>query len=440
MGLPSPSLLLPKLPGAAAHWRLELFCKSADQLATLCTFFTANGITRVNIPNKQPEDDLLGTTQKLRSLGIDVCVHYSFKQQYKQTVEHSASRFSAFCSALPDDVDVLLVSGGGKKKKLDTVSALDIAASWPPTQGRAVRPTPAQPSPVPASSSVPHSPSHMPTSPASPLQLQLLPEKQQQQAPTHQVWGSLPGALRCPAAHTTVSMRMAAVTCPPPHTRHAPKLLCPPQASLPSQKLRPTMPGHPHVIACASNLPALAQSTPTASTQHPTATARPPARTFSVCFNPYLPEGQMGEERRRLVSKLRSGLVRAVWLQVGSDFDRLESQLAFLKDACTRVKTSAASPGSMASADEAGVQLFGSVFIPSKMLLAQMAFRPWNGVYLSKEYLSGVPAAEAITQSMLEVYSRHGVIPLVETAVKSAADLQHVRQLLAKGYGGGAAC
>ncbi|MEW5296973.1 MAG: hypothetical protein WDW36_000214 [Sanguina aurantia] len=357
MGLPSPSLLLPKLPGAAAHWRLELFCKSADQLATLCTFFTANGITRVNIPNKQPEDDLLGTTQKLRSLGIDVCVHYSFKQQYKQTVEHSASRFSAFCSALPDDVDVLLVSGGGKKKKLDTVSALDIAASWPPTQGRAVRPTPAQPSPVPASSSVPHSPSHTPTSPASPLQLQLLPEKQRQQrAPTHQ------------------------------------------------------------------------------------ATARPPARTFSVCFNPYLPEGQMGEERRRLVSKLRSGLVRAVWLQVGSDFDRLESQLAFLKDACTRVKTSAASPGSMASADEAGVQLFGSVFIPSKMLLAQMAFRPWNGVYLSKEYLSGVPAAEAITQSMLEVYSRHGVIPLVETAVKSAADLQHVRQLLAKGYGGGAAC
>lgn len=109
MGLPAPSLLLPKLPGAAAHWRLELFCKSADQLATLCTFFTANGITRVNIPNKQPEDDLLGTTQKLRSLGIDVCVHYSFKQQYKQTVEHSASRFSAFCSALPDEVDVSLV-------------------------------------------------------------------------------------------------------------------------------------------------------------------------------------------------------------------------------------------------------------------------------------------------------------------------------------------
>lgn len=39
----------------------------------------------------------------------------------------------------------------------------------------------------------------------------------------------------------------------------------------------------------------------------------------------------MEEERKRLVSKLRSGLVHAVWLQVGSDFNRLDSQLTFLK-------------------------------------------------------------------------------------------------------------
>ena len=40
----------------------------------------------------------------------------------------------------------------------------------------------------------------------------------------------------------------------------------------------------------------------------------------------------------------------------------------------------------------------GSVFLPSRKLLAQMKFRPWNGVFLSDEYLGSVEAATAITR------------------------------------------
>lgn len=37
-----------------------------------------------------------------------------------------------------------------------------------------------------------------------------------------------------------------------------------------------------------------------------------------------------------------------------------------------------------------GIRLdkFGSVFLPTKQLLAQQRFRPWKGVYLSREVLT----------------------------------------------------
>lgn len=34
----------------------------------------------------------------------------------------------------------------------------------------------------------------------------------------------------------------------------------------------------------------------------------------------------------------------------------------------------------------------------------QMKFRPWGGVYLSEEYLSGVEAADEATRRILDVY------------------------------------
>ena len=63
-------------------------------------------------------------------------------------------------------------------------------------------------------------------------------------------------------------------------------------------------------------------------------------------------------------------------------------------------------------------------------LLAQMRFRPWNGVFLSEDYLGSIEAAERITSELLEAYRQHGVVPLVESAVRSVADYRRLGDLL----------
>ena len=59
-----------------------------------------------------------------------------------------------------------------------------------------------------------------------------------------------------------------------------------------------------------------------------------------------------------------------------------------------------------------------------------MRYRPWNGVFLSEEYLSGLDAAEGITKSVLKIYSRYGVVPLVESNISSAVELRRCHELL----------
>ncbi|KAJ1410773.1 hypothetical protein B484DRAFT_366824 [Ochromonadaceae sp. CCMP2298] len=84
---------------------------------------------------------------------------------------------------------------------------------------------------------------------------------------------------------------------------------------------------------------------------------------ISVAFNPYLPnEEQRQEERDRLVAKLDTGLVSRVYLQFGTDAALLEEGLRFLQGH----KEGQGGP----------VDVVGSVFLPSKQLLARFRFRP----------------------------------------------------------------
>ena len=59
-----------------------------------------------------------------------------------------------------------------------------------------------------------------------------------------------------------------------------------------------------------------------------------------------------------------------------------------------------------------------------------MKYRPWNGVFLSDKYLSGVETAEGITASILRLYHQYGVQPLVESNITSAAELQRCHALM----------
>ena len=148
---------------------------------------------------------------------------------------------------------------------------------------------------------------------------------------------------------------------------------------------------------------------------------------IGVAFNPYIPDrAQREHERARLRLKVGTGRVSAIWLQLGSDLELLADGLQFL-ETLTAERRDAAMP----------LRLYGSVFVPSRQLLARMKFRPWNGVYLSEHYLSSVEGAEEVTRAAVALYAVHGVEVFVETAVRSRAELEHVRKLLELDLDGG---
>lgn len=89
-------------------------------------------------------------------------------------------------------------------------------------------------------------------------------------------------------------------------------------------------------------------------------------------------------------SKLATGLVSSVWLQLGTDPGRLRKGLEFLR--------------AEAAGREPPVRVVGSLAVPSRKFLAMMKFRPWGGVQLTEEYLASVESADAVTRRILEVY------------------------------------
>jgi hypothetical protein len=137
---------------------------------------------------------------------------------------------------------------------------------------------------------------------------------------------------------------------------------------------------------------------------------------LAVAFNPFFPDAERrAQERERLRGKLLAarGRVSAVYLQAGSDVRRLQEGLVFLRRLLDEVEghgdglagvcqaADEEQPGSSArpsppapkrqrrhqqqgDEQERGgrVQVFGSVFVPSRKLLAAMRFRPWGGVFL----------------------------------------------------------
>jgi len=138
-----------------------------------------------------------------------------------------------------------------------------------------------------------------------------------------------------------------------------------------------------------------------------------------VAFNPYYEDRTQAElERSRLRKKLATRQVDTVWLQFGSDTTLLEQSLQWLT--------------SELEEEVRPRRVVGSLFLPTKQLIAQQRFRPWNGVFLSSEYLSGPEGAEAITIELLRIYAHFGVEILVEApGVRVTKDVALLRSLLA---------
>merc|ERR1711935_1212667 len=76
------------------------------------------------------------------------------------------------------------------------------------------------------------------------------------------------------------------------------------------------------------------------------------------------------------------------------------------------------------------VGIAGSLFLPTKKLIAQQKFRPWNGVFLCPLFLNGAEEATAIVSEMIQVYNANNVEMLWEApGIRTEKDMKMVREL-----------
>ena len=143
----------------------------------------------------------------------------------------------------------------------------------------------------------------------------------------------------------------------------------------------------------------------------------PPHVKIGVAFNPYYPT-HMDEEFQRLEAKLKTGYVSSVWLNMGSDTDKLRMALESITTMDIVVNT--------------GVRLIGSIFVPSKALLNKFRFRMWSGLYLGEDYMTDVEGANTVTDRILALYAQYNVEPLVESAIRTEKDVQQLTELMTK--------
>jgi hypothetical protein len=114
---------------------------------------------------------------------------------------------------------------------------------------------------------------------------------------------------------------------------------------------------------------------------------------IGVAFNPY--SKNIEEEKDNLQSKISTGFVTSIWLQLGEDIEVLKYSIKWLQMSFPNVK------------------VIGSVLSPSKSLLAKLAFRPWHGVFYSPKYYSDVEYAQSNSKLQKQILTDHGCQILV---------------------------
>ena len=114
--------------------------------------------------------------------------------------------------------------------------------------------------------------------------------------------------------------------------------------------------------------------------------------------------------------KLNSGLINSIWLQFGSDIKALSREIKFLKK---YIETNF----------DNKIEIYGSLFVPSKQFLARFKFRPWKNVFLSNEYLNSIDHSIFISKSILNLYLVNNICPLVETECSNLKQLEDTKKL-----------
>ena len=137
-------------------------------------------------------------------------------------------------------------------------------------------------------------------------------------------------------------------------------------------------------------------------------------RKVAIAFNPFFPSQQERDvEYKRLDEKLSTGQVSKVYLQFGTDLSLLQQGLSILR--------------------KHNVPVAASVFLPTKQLIAQQKFRPWKGVYMSDQFLSGPDQAHNVVVDIVQTLTENNAELLLEApGVRTQKDLDLVNALVQK--------
>ena len=144
--------------------------------------------------------------------------------------------------------------------------------------------------------------------------------------------------------------------------------------------------------------------------------------SIGVAFNPYLPGLMFDEEIIRLEEKLNSGIVNSIWIQFGTDCRLFENRMRMIKD----ILLSTINGNSKIS----NINLYGSLLIPSKQFLSRFKYRPWKGVYCSRDFLDSVEFATKVISNLLECYEKYKICPIVESNISSQRELSILNSIL----------
>ena len=136
---------------------------------------------------------------------------------------------------------------------------------------------------------------------------------------------------------------------------------------------------------------------------------------LGVAYNPYLKKYyNIPSERERFERKISTGLINSIWFQYGTDIKVLQNELTYLKKIVKDEK----------------LNLFGSLFIPSKQFIARFKFRPWKEVYISEKCLFSLDDFFDFTSDLVSFYKNNNITPVIESDFSSLEKLDSVYSFL----------
>ena len=136
---------------------------------------------------------------------------------------------------------------------------------------------------------------------------------------------------------------------------------------------------------------------------------------LGIAYNPYLKKYyNISSERERFEKKFSTGLINSIWFQYGTDIKVLQNELSYLKKIVKDEK----------------LNIFGSLFIPSKQFIARFKFRPWKEVYISEKFLYALENFFDFTNDLVSFYKKNNITPLIESDFSSSEKLDSVYSFL----------